>query len=83
MAYLSGGDDLKRAESGLQVGSASLKIVESGGDLSLELRRLCARWAVRRDLVDGTHGCGCRGRNGASRFLESNFQAILCGRMVR
>jgi len=55
---LSGGDDLKRAESGLEVGGVALKVVKSTSNAGLELAGLRARWAVGRDLVDGTHDCG-------------------------
>jgi len=58
IAYLSGGDDLKRAESGLEVGGVALKVVKSTSNAGLELAGLRARWAVGRDLVDGTHDCG-------------------------
>lgn len=72
IAYLSSRNDLKGSERGLEVGSASLKVVESSSNLSLELGRLCARWAVRRDLVEGTHGCCCREvEKGVSKFLAS------------
>lgn len=60
MAYLSGRDDLERAEGGLEIGGVGLEVVERAGNGGLELGWLCARWAVRRDLVEGTHVCGCR-----------------------
>lgn len=58
IAYLSSGDDLKRAKSSLEVRGVALKVVKSASDAGLELAGLCTRWAVRRDLVDSTHICG-------------------------
>ena len=61
MAYLFGRDELKRAESGLQVGGVGLEIIESSGNAGLKLGRLLARLAVWGDLVEGAHDCGCWG----------------------
>lgn len=53
---------MKGSESRLQVGGVGLEIVESASNAGLELRGVLARWAVGRDLVEGTHGCWlCRG----------------------
>lgn len=63
MAYLFGRDDLKRAESSLQVGRVGLELVKSASNAGLKLRGLCARRAVGGDLVEGAHICGwCRCR---------------------
>lgn len=59
ISYLSGGDDLKGSEGSLEVGGVGLKVVEGTSDAGLKLRRVLARGAVRRDLVQcGTHDCG-------------------------
>jgi hypothetical protein len=60
IAHLFCGNDLKWSKCGLQVGGVRLEIVESPSNAGLELRWVLARWAVSRDLVEGTHGCCCR-----------------------
>lgn len=58
-SHLSGRDELQGSEGRLEVGSVGLEIVKSASDAGLELRRVLARRAVRRDLVQsGTHDCG-------------------------
>jgi hypothetical protein len=59
-AYLSRRNELKRSKSSLEIRSVSLEVVESTGNASLELRGILAGWARGRDLVEGTHDCGCR-----------------------
>jgi hypothetical protein len=49
---------LKRSECDFQVGSVRLEVVQSRGNLSLELGRSRTRWARGRDLVKGAHICG-------------------------
>jgi hypothetical protein len=51
-AHLSSGNELKGAESGLQVGGVGLEVVEGTGDAGLKLRWVLARWAVGSDLVE-------------------------------
>jgi hypothetical protein len=51
---------LKGSQCGLQVGGVGLEVIESASDADLELGRVRARWARGRDLVEGTHDCGCR-----------------------
>lgn len=64
ISYLAGRDELQRAESSLEVGSVGLKVVEGASDGGLKLRRVLARGAVGRDLVElrGRHFGDCRYR---------------------
>ena len=55
VAYLAGGDELKRTERAAHVGDVGLELVKSSGDVGLDFRRLLARRAVARDLVEGRH----------------------------
>lgn len=63
-SYLTGVDELKGAESALEVGSVGLKVVEGASDGGLKLRGVLARGAVGRDLVElrGRHFGDCRYR---------------------
>jgi len=56
-SYLTGRDELQRAESDLEVGSVGLEIVESASNAGLQLGGVLAGRAVHRDLVElgGTH----------------------------
>ena len=61
-AYLSCVDELKRAESGLQVRGVCLEVVESTSDAGLEFGWVGTGWALGRDLLKGSHlEVGCRG----------------------
>ena len=51
-SYLLGRDELQRSEGSLEVGSASLEVVEGTSDAGLELRGVLARGRVGRDLVE-------------------------------
>jgi len=58
-SHLAGRDDLQRPEGSLEVGSVGLEVVESSGDLRLQLGGVLPRRAVGSDLVErGRHGCG-------------------------
>lgn len=59
-AYLSCRNELKRSESSLEIGGVGLEVIESTGNAGLELRGILTGWARGRDLVEGTHDCGCR-----------------------
>ncbi len=61
-SHLTGRDELQRPEGDLEIGSVGLELVESSGNAALQLRRVLAGRAVRRDLVErrGTHVGGCR-----------------------
>jgi hypothetical protein len=59
-AHLSCGNELKGSQCGLQVGGVGLEVIESASDAGLKLGWLLAGWACGRDLVEGTHICGCR-----------------------
>lgn len=60
-SHLTGRDKLQRAKGRLQVGSVRLEVVQSLGNVGLELRGALARRAVGRDLVEGwaAHLDGC------------------------
>ena len=64
ISYLTGRDELKGAESTLEVGSVGLKVVEGASNGGLKLRGVLARGAVGRDLVElrGRHFGDCRYR---------------------
>ncbi len=62
---------MKRSQCGLQVGGVGLEVVESASDVGLELGWLLTRWARGRDLVEGTHGCGCREEGRLLDFRKS------------
>lgn len=51
-SHLTGRDELQRPESGLEVGSVALEIVESASNAGLQLRGVLAGRAVGRDLVE-------------------------------
>lgn len=53
LAHLSCVRELKGSESGLQVGSVGLEVVQSASNAGLELRGILARRAVSRNLVAG------------------------------
>jgi hypothetical protein len=78
-AHLSCGNELKWSQCGLQVGGVGLEIVKSASDAGLELGWLLARWARGRDLVEGTHGCGCREKESFRDFakFEVEFQQTI------
>jgi hypothetical protein len=59
-AHLSCGNELKGSQCGLQIGGVGLEVVESTSDTGLKLGWLLAGRARGRDLIEGTHGCGCR-----------------------
>ncbi len=59
-AHLSCRNELKGSQCGLQVGGVCLEVVESASDAGLKLGWLLTGWARGRDLVEGTHDCGCR-----------------------
>lgn len=52
-SHLLGIDELQRTQRRLEVGGVGLQVVEGRGDLGLKLRRVLARGAVGRDLVQG------------------------------
>jgi hypothetical protein len=58
-SHLAGRHELQWPECGLEVSSIALQIVKSTGNLLLQIGRVLARRAVRRDLVGRTHGCAC------------------------
>lgn len=51
-SYLAGGDELQRPQSSAHVGDVGLELVQSGGNVGLDLIGLGPRWAVGRDLVE-------------------------------
>jgi hypothetical protein len=73
IAYLSGGDELKRSESGLQVSGVGLEVIESSSNAGLELRWLRTGRAVRRDLVEGTHVCWLSLRSRIELFAKRGY----------
>lgn len=54
-SYLTGRDELQRAQSGLQVGSVALQVEQGLSNVALQLAGLGVRGAVGGDLVDGGH----------------------------
>lgn len=57
-SHLSCVDELQRSEGDLQIGSVGLEIVQSTGDVLLQLGGVLPRRAVGGDLVQrGRHGC--------------------------
>lgn len=46
-------DELQRTQRSLEIGGAGLQVVESRGNLRLQLGGVLAGWAVGRDLVEG------------------------------
>lgn len=52
-AYLTGRHELQRAKRRLHVWDVGLELVESGGNVALDLIWLSPRWTVGRDLVQG------------------------------
>jgi len=60
-SYLAGGDELERTKRAAHVGDVLLELIESVGDVGLDLRWVLARRAVARDLVEcgRRHGCDC------------------------
>jgi hypothetical protein len=71
---------LKGSESSLQIGGVGLEVVKSARNAGLKLRRLLARRAVCRDLVDGAHGCGgCRER----KFCSSAVTFLICAKSLK
>ena len=75
-AHLSCGNDLKRSQCGLQVGGVGLEVIESASNAGLELGWLLARWARGRDLVEGTHICGCRERECFRDFAKLRVEFL-------
>jgi hypothetical protein len=72
---------LKWSQCGLEVGGVGLEVIESASDAGLELGWLLAGWARGRDLVEGTHGCGCREKESLGEFAKLMFE-IQKGRLV-
>ena len=60
LSHLSRRDELQRSEGDLEIGSVGLEIVQSTGDVLLQLGGVLPRRAVGGDLVQrrGRHG-GC------------------------
>lgn len=52
-SHLLSVDELQRTQRRLEVGGVGLQVMEGRGDLGLELRRVLARRAIGRDLVEG------------------------------
>lgn len=77
-SHLTGRDDLQRPESGLEVGSVGLEIVESSGNLRLQLGGVLPRRAVGSDLVKGGRhdfGLWCCPETGVSSFAVETLQS--------
>ena len=78
VAYLSCIDELKRTESGLQVGGVGLEVIESASNAGLEFGWVRTGWALGRDLLEGSHlGVGCRGF--VVRVESQDLPQKLCG----
>ena len=56
ISYLTGGDELQRAQGDLEVGGVGLEVEQSLSNALLELRGVLPRGAVGRDLVEGLAG---------------------------